>query len=301
MSSVPAPSARPSRAPALSGIADLETRYDAWLCDVWGVLHDGVRPFAPAVAAMQVHRRAGGIVLLITNAPRPAPAIIAQLDQIGVPRDAYDRVVTSGDSMRSLLRERPGVAVYHLGPERDRPLLEDLPIRLVGPEEAELVLCSGLVNDETETPDDYAGLLEMLRARDLAMYCANPDKVVQRGGELVFCAGALAERYGALGGEVIMTGKPHAPIYDEAFAQLRDVAGTPVPRERVLAIGDGMETDLTGAARQGLDTVFITGGIHAEEIGAAHDEGSDARARMLARVHEVIPELKLAGTMPALM
>ncbi len=301
MTSSAADQTRRERVQVLAHMRDLATPRDIWLCDIWGVVHNGIAPFPEAVNALREHRIGGGIVVLITNAPRPSPAVIGQLDGIGVPREAYDRVVTSGDSMRALIAAKPGAAVFHLGPERDRPLLEGLPISLVAePEDAELVLCSGLFDDETETPDDYDGLLERIRARGLTLYCANPDKVVQRGGALVYCAGALAERYAALGGEVVMTGKPHDPIYAQAFAELAELKGAPVARERALVIGDGMETDLAGAARQGLDAVFVMGGIHDAEVGENHHEDDEARDALLARLREALPDLRLKALMPAL-
>lgn len=250
--------------PILSGIAPLAARYEAWLCDVWGVLHNGVSVFAEAAEACRRFRHDGGAVVLISNSPRPAGAVVAQLDGLGFPRQAFDSLVTSGDVTRALLRARRGAAVFHLGPERDLPLFEGLDVRLVPPQEAELVLCSGLFDDTSEGPDDYAALLTELVARGLPMLCANPDLVVERGARLVYCAGALAQAYAALGGCVTYAGKPHRPIYDLALQRLPEHVGHAVEPARILAIGDGVKTDMAGAAATGLDALYVASGVHLE-------------------------------------
>jgi len=238
--------------------------YDAVLCDVWGVVHNGVAAFPQAGAALERFRRAGGTVVLISNAPRPGAGVIVMLERLGVAPSAYDRIVTSGDVSRDFVARRPG-CVYHLGPERDRPIFSDLDIRFGPIAAADYVVCTGLFDDETETPEDYRRLFERMKARDLLMLCANPDLLVERGERLVYCAGALAELYGSVGGDVRYAGKPHRPIYDDALAAIETIRGT--PPARVLAIGDSVRTDLTGASALGLDCLFITGGIHAEELG----------------------------------
>lgn len=248
--------------PVIDSVADLARRYDAWLCDIWGVMHNGERAHGEAAEACRRFRAQGGAVVLISNSPRPAPNVVRQLDRFGVPREAYDSVATSGDVTRALVRDRPGARVFHLGPDRDRPIFEGLDVALVGPEEAEIVVCSGLVNDATETPDDYAALLAALRARALPMICANPDLKVERGERLVYCAGALAEAYAAMGGTVTHAGKPHRPLYELAFRRLAEHLGRPVDRRRVLAIGDGLKTDMAGAAANGLDALFIASALH---------------------------------------
>jgi len=252
--------------PVLDSISLFARRYDAWLTDIWGVMHNGLHPFPSAVEACRMFRQSGGAIILISNAPRPRETVAEQLLQVGVPADCYDGIATSGDVTRRLISNYAGNAVYHLGPERDLPIFDDLPVRLSGPEDASAVICSGLWDDETETPDDYAGLLGRMCALGLPMVCANPDIMVERGERLVYCAGALAERYAAIGGEVIYAGKPHAPIYELAFALVDEARGSPLPRHRIVAIGDGIRTDIAGAAAQDIDSVFVASGVH---LGAA--------------------------------
>ena len=246
----------------LSSVAPLAPRYDAWICDVWGVMHNGVDAFPGAAEACRRFRERGGTVLLLSNAPRPAPAVQAQLDRFGVPRDAYDSILTSGDLTRKLISEKRDQRLFHLGPERDKPIFEGLDLRFSTPEEADLVVCSGLYNDEVDTPADYKDLLEPLARRGVPMICANPDLIVERGSRIVYCAGSLAAEYERLGGSVTYAGKPHRPIYDLAFERLDELRNGPVPRERILAIGDGVKTDIRGAAVAGIDSAFIASAIH---------------------------------------
>jgi HAD superfamily hydrolase (TIGR01459 family) len=246
------------------GLKDLADRYDSLLCDVWGVLHNGVAAFPEAVEALRAFRRTVGPVVLLTNAPRPHGPIRDQLRSLLVPDDAYDAIVTSGDVTRAVIAERPGARVLHIGADRDLSFYENLDLRLVEEAEADLVSCTGLFDDETETPDDYRPLLERLAARGLLMVCANPDLVVERGDRLVYCAGALAALYRELGGEAILVGKPHAPIYRAAGRTIAELGGS-----RVLAIGDGLPTDIRGACDSGFDVLFVTGGIHAADFGPA--------------------------------
>jgi HAD superfamily hydrolase (TIGR01459 family) len=248
--------------------AALAGDYDALLCDVWGVVHNGIVAFPEACGALEQFRQGGGSVVLISNAPRPGAGVIRMLDRLGVARSAYDRIMTSGDVTREYVARRSG-HVFHLGPERDRPIFSGLGIQFGPIETAEYVVCTGLFDDETEGPEDYRDLFEQMKARTLMMLCANPDLLVERGERLVYCAGALAELYGSLGGEVLYAGKPYRPIYDEALAAIKAVRGT--PPGRVLAIGDSVRTDLTGACALGLECLFITGGIHAEELGDRHN------------------------------
>jgi len=260
--------------PVLSSIAGLAGGYDAWLGDIWGVLHNGERPFPGALDACRRFREAGGIVVLISNSPRPRSAVEAQLAHIGVPAECYDAVVTSGDTTRELMARRPGERVFHLGPARDKPLIEGLDVVLDDVEGAEYVLCSGLYDDMRETPDDYAELLARLMSRELLMICANPDLMVEKGDALIYCAGALAAAYEKLGGKVIYTGKPHKPIYDMALAYITKKKGAPAGRSKILCIGDGVKTDIAGAAAAGLDALFIASALHID--GANSDAPLDA-------------------------
>jgi HAD superfamily hydrolase (TIGR01459 family) len=235
----------------------------AWLVDIWGVLHNGARAFPAACEACRTFRGKGGIVVLISNAPRPFTAVVPHLTSLGVPADAYDTGVTSGDVTRGLLEAWRGRRVLHIGPERDLGIFTGLGITLAAAEGAEAVVCSGFYDDTKETPADYADLFEGLLARRLPMICANPDIKVERGGELVWCAGALAADYQAKGGEVVYAGKPYLPIYQRALGIIDALAGRPVNKDGVLAIGDGLETDLRGAYAAGLPSVFIASAIHA--------------------------------------
>ncbi len=252
--------AGPRFASGLSGLAD---RYRLLLCDIWGVVHGGVRAFPRATEALRNYRGGGGHVILVSNAPRPWHAVAKQLDGFGLPRDAYDSILTSGDLTRDTIAARPGVPLHHLGPARDLPLFEGLDAPLVPLADAAYVVCTGLFDDTTETPDDYAEMFTTMLARGLVMVCANPDLIVHRGGEPVYCAGALAVAYQARGGAVSIAGKPYGEIYDAAFARVAPLALT---RRDALAVGDSIRTDVTGARNAGIDSLFIAAGIHIDEI-----------------------------------
>ncbi|MCL4768567.1 MAG: TIGR01459 family HAD-type hydrolase [Hyphomicrobiaceae bacterium] len=256
-----APRPKPS-IPLLSSIAGLAPGYDGWLCDVWGVLHNGVRAFSSSIDACRRFRDSGGQVLLLSNAPRPAASVRDQIAAFGVPDDAYDAILTSGDLTRKLIGAWPDRRLFHLGPARDKPMLDGLDLRFAAADEADAVVCSGLYNDDVETPADYTPLLEPLARRGVPMICANPDLTVERGSRIIYCAGALAAEYERLGGVVTYAGKPHRPIYDLAFERLAELRGAPLARERILAIGDGVRTDIRGAAAAGIDSVFIASAVH---------------------------------------
>ncbi len=266
--------------PALvDGFAALAGAYDAVLCDVWGVVHNGVAALAPAGEALTRFRARGGTVLLVSNAPRPGAAVVRMLDRLGVPRSAYDDIITSGDLTREFIASHPPRCVYHVGPERDRGIFAGLDLAFGSVEEADYVICTGLFDDERETPEDYRVSLERMRARRLLFVCANPDLVVERGDRLIYCAGAIADLYARIGGEVLYAGKPHRPIYEAALARIAAARGEPIANQKVLAIGDSIRTDLAGAAALGIDGVFITRGIHAEEFGHRDDPDLDRLGR----------------------
>jgi HAD superfamily hydrolase (TIGR01459 family) len=248
--------------PILTSIASLAAGHEAWLADVWGVMHNGVAPFSPACEACTRFRLGGGVVVLLSNAPRPAASVAAQLDRIGVPRFAWDAIVSSGDAARALIAALGPGTVFHLGPERDLGIYGGLAVHPGASEAALAVVCTGLFDDDIETPDDYAGMLAGFRARDLPMICANPDLFVERGTKLVYCAGAIAEAYEKLGGTVQYAGKPHLPIYDMAFSTIDKLKGRAVDRTRILAIGDGLRTDIAGAAAAGIASVYIASSVH---------------------------------------
>jgi HAD superfamily hydrolase (TIGR01459 family) len=256
--------------------AALAPDYDVVLSDVWGVVHNGVTAFPEACDALAHFRAGGGRVILITNAPRPGEAVLRQIDRIGVPRAAYDGIVSSGDITCAEMRKRPGQSVFHVGPPRDMSIFDGLGAQFAPLESADYVVCTGLDDDDTETPEDYRARLEAMRARKLFMLCGNPDIVVERGHQLVYCAGAIADLYGTMGGEVFYAGKPHRPIYDQALEKAAALRGKPAALNRVLAIGDSVRTDMTGARTFGCDFLFVTSGIHAEELG--HRDNPDASA-----------------------
>ncbi len=271
-----APRSQPvSYAPKLvAGLREIAQNYDVILCDVWGVIHNGVAHFPKAVDALIRFRAKGGTVVLITNAPRPRKKVTEFLNALGVPRAAYDGLVSSGDVTVSLILEHGDQPMAHIGPAQDRSLFaaaEEVTgkaVQLVGLEEAGFVVCTGLFDADKETPEDYAERLDLMRCRDLDFVCANPDIVVEVGNRLVYCAGALAEAYAAIGGRVIQAGKPYPPIYARALAEAARFAGKAFDLSRVLAIGDAMHTDIKGAQAQSLATLFVTSGIHRAALHA---------------------------------
>jgi len=262
----------------LRSLSDLSGRYDAVFCDLWGCLHNGKTAFPAAVAALQGFRANGGRVVLLTNAPRPKSSVIKQLDAMGAPRDCWDIVVTSGDAAQmGMLSGAVGRRVHHIGAPKDEPFFTDFaedlaafaksqpPITRVALQEAEGIVCTGLADDMTETPDDYRAALLLAKTLGLPMLCANPDIVVDMGDKRLYCAGALAQAYEGMGGTALYFGKPHPPIYDLARRRLGEVMGLSDPQ--ILCIGDGISTDVEGGMAEGLDTLFITGGLEAERFG----------------------------------
>lgn len=253
----------------IPNFSTLAPRYDVLLCDIWGVTHNGVVAFPHACDALMRARAAGATVVFVTNAPRPNNVVARQLAALNVPRDTYDAIVSSGDVTRSLIEQRPGQGVFHIGPKRDIEIFTGLDVRFAPLESADYVVCSGLDDDDRDTPDDYRGRLEQMLARKVFMICGNPDVVVERGDKLVYCAGAIADLYASMGGEVLYAGKPYRPIYEMALDKARQAAaGRDISLKRVIAIGDFVRTDLTGAHQFGVDFLFVTSGIHAEELGA---------------------------------
>lgn len=248
------------------GLRQLVGGVDVVLSDIWGVVHNGLESFPEACEALHTYRSRGGTVILITNAPRPADSVQRQLRKLGVPDETYDAIVSSGDLTRLYVAEHPGRKMFWLGPERDNSIYRG-PDAVTAPlEEADYIVCTGLYDDETETAEDYRSMMLKARERKLTLVCANPDIVVERGDRLIYCAGAIAELYRELGGEVIFYGKPHRPIYERAMALAGERQGDQIDRKKVLAIGDSVRTDLTGAREFGIDCLFVTRGIHAEEF-----------------------------------
>ena len=247
-------------------LRDLVAGVDVLLSDIWGVVHNGLVAFPEACEALHNFRSRGGTVILITNAPRPADSVQRQLRKLGVADDTYDAIVSSGDLTRHYVADHPGRKVFWLGPERDNSIHRGLDPVLSPLKEADYIICTGLYDDETESAEDYRGMMLKARERQLTLICANPDIVVERGDRLIYCAGAIAELYRELGGEVIFYGKPHRPIYERAMQLAAEHLGRPAELSRVLAIGDSVRTDLAGAHGFGIDCLFVTRGIHAEDF-----------------------------------
>jgi HAD superfamily hydrolase (TIGR01459 family) len=246
---------------------ELSSRYPVWFCDIWGVVHDGHTPNPATSDTLSRHRANDGIVILVTNSPRSNIGVEQQIAAIGVPRETHDAIVTSGDVTRTLIEEHGGGKIFHLGPERDHSIFEGLKVSRVPLEEAKAVLCTGLFDDRTETPDNYRDLLAQIKARNLEMICANPDKIVRIGTRILFCAGSLAEAYEKLGGKVLMAGKPYAPIYELAQRKAEAIARRTLTKSEILAIGDGPDTDIRGAADYTIDAVLVADGITQAESG----------------------------------
>jgi HAD superfamily hydrolase (TIGR01459 family) len=291
---------RTSPVPVVSGLGEIAEAYDVVLCDVWGVIHNGIVASRPACEALMRFRAAGGCAILITNAPRPSRPVVGQLDRLGVPRSAYDDVITSGDLTRAVVIERRGETLLHIGPERDKPIFAGIDLHFGGVEEADYVVCTGLFDDTCETAEDYTPTLERLAARGLSMLCANPDLVVERGDRLIPCAGSIAAAYEAMGGEVFYAGKPHAPVYEAALARAARLSGREaVERSRVLAVGDAIRTDIAGAANLGIATLFVARGIHGAELklddgGLGSSHAQDWIDRQSVRPDAMIETLRWA-------
>lgn len=279
----------------IRGLADISSRYDAVFCDLWGCLHNGVAPFPAAVAALQAYRAQGGVVLLLTNAPRPKSSVLGQLQAMGVPADCYDDVVSSGDAAQmALVTGAVGRRVHFIGAAKDQTFFTDLsadvaavaakeaPIVQVPLDDAEGIVCTGLVDDRTETPDDYRAALLLAKTLGLPMLCANPDIIVDMGDKRLYCAGALAQAYEAMGGTALYFGKPHPPIYDLARRRLAALVDSDDPQ--ILCIGDGIATDIQGGLSEGLDTLYVTGGIDTARFGT--DAGNPDGERVQAFLDE---------------
>ena len=282
----------------LPGFSAVATRYDIALIDLWGVVHNGKTPYPGVLDCLEQMRVAGITRIFLSNAPRRASAVAQQIGGFGIPRNAYDHIVSSGgvtfDALRDGLPALLGRSRYfYCGPEKDMHFLEGLeftPVR--GIEEATFLLVAGLRRDETERAEDYDDTLRFALSRDLPLVCVNPDISVMRGTRILPCAGAIAARYSVLGGRVIQFGKPFAPAYEACMD------GRSVPRSRVVAIGDSPRTDIAGANAFGIDSIFVTGGLHQKDVGNPID------VNRLAKFIDdsgtcptaVLPELRWTGS-----
>lgn len=285
----------------IPSLASIAGRYQLLYCDLWGCLHDGVRVFPAAVAALRAFRAGGGTVVLLTNSPRPAAQVAAQLKQLGAPDDCYDLIVSSGDAAQlALARGMFGRRVYHIGPERDLPFFADangkpFDVTLVPLEEAEGIVCTGLFDDMTETPEDYRATILYGKTKGLKLLCANPDVIVDVGDKRIYCAGAIAKAYTEAGGESFYFGKPYPPIYALAKEKLLGARGEDISSDLTLCLGDGVTTDIAGAMGEGLDALFISGGIAAEETGTSPAGGPDpARLKAYLDAAKLSPLLAMA-------
>ncbi|MFV0301209.1 MAG: TIGR01459 family HAD-type hydrolase [Paracoccus sp. (in: a-proteobacteria)] len=279
--------------PVIRSLSEIGQGYDALYCDLWGCLHNGRQPYPAAVAALQAYRRGGGRVCLMTNAPRPNLYVRRQLDRMGVPPDAYDLIVSSGDCAQdAMFAGAVGRRVWHVGTEKDDGFFTDIPpewadapaIARVPLEEAEGIVCTGPFDEMNEVPDDYRGRLMLARERGLELLCANPDIVVDMGETRIYCAGALAALYDDIGGKSLYFGKPHPPIYDRA----RRLLGLG-DQSRVLAIGDGINTDIKGAVGEGIDSLFVTGGLAAAALGEDVENPDSALLQEWLAMHQLTP------------
>lgn len=278
----------------IPSLSEIGTNYDVLYCDLWGCLHNGRAPYPEAVAALQAFRQGGGQVVLMTNAPRPSSYVVASLDRMGVPRDAWDVVVSSGDAAQdAMFAGAVGRKVWHLGPAKDDGFFTEIPpewadapaIERVPLDQAEGIVCTGPFHEETEAPDDYRAQFLLAKARDLPMLCANPDVLVDMGDKRIYCAGALAMFYEEMGGTALYFGKPHPPIYDRARGLLALKSDA-----RILAVGDGINTDIAGAAGEGIDALFITGGLAHDQFGADVESPNSAMLDDWLRARQQSPQ-----------
>lgn len=281
----------------LPGVRAVATQFDGFILDLWGVIHDGHTAFPHSRETLVRLREAGRKTILLSNAPRRAHVLVAQMEGFGIGRELYDAVMSSGEAVRTELLERSdpffaalGPRCYHLGPERDRSVFEDVPVTIVATvDDADFVVNTGPVSFDHAVAD-YEDVLQAAAARSLPMVCANPDRVVIRAGKRVVCAGAIADRYIELGGQVAQRGKPDAAIYHLCAKTLG------IPANRLAVIGDALETDVAGATAAGMSSLWVTGGIHASDLDAAYGKfGDPLRVAALARAHGFAPTAALAG------
>ncbi len=283
----------------IDNLAQVAHSYDALFVDLWGCVHNGVEPFADAVIALQAYRAQGGKVLLLTNSPRPRASVKRQLERIGVPTDTYDEIASSGDAAQiALAAGMVGRKVYHLGPEYDLSFFNDdngpVNVERVPLAHAEGIVCTGLFDDKTETPDDYRLTILDGKTRGLKLLCANPDVIVDVGDKRIYCAGAIAQAYSDAGGTSLYFGKPHSPIYELAYTRLAGIAGRRIDPDRILCIGDGINTDIRGGVAEDLDTLFITGGLAAPEISETDGKPNDTELENFIKTSQLSPTFAIS-------
>lgn len=275
----------------IASFKEIASDFDVVFFDVWGCLHNGIRPYPEAVAGLLEYKANGGKVVLLTNSPRPGHMTTKQINAIGVARESWDIIVTSGDAAQhSLFRGDVGKNVYHIGTKNEYPFF--LPgksssystrINRVPLHEAEGIVCTGPFNESLDNPSDYLADLEVALSKDLKLLCANPDLEVYRGSKKVICAGAIAKQYSTIGGEVLLFGKPRPEIYDLAFVRSRQMVEK-LEKKRILCVGDGPLTDISGAIQNGYPSLFVTGGLVKQETGTKLQPDPDKLKRYLKKV-----------------
>lgn len=268
--------------PILSGAGEMLLNYDVVFCDVWGVVHNGRIAYRQGCAALRRFRENGGTVVLVSNAPRTKPAVAGVLREKEVPDECWDEIVSSGDIARAHMLAQGYTAIHHIGPDRDLDVFDDLPVARVSMKQAQAILATGLVDELNETGDDYRAQLKPAKLRNLAFVCANPDLVVDVGGSLLPCAGAIATVYERMGGPVFWAGKPHVSAYHTAHRAAQRLRGEDVAKSRILAIGDAIRTDIAGAANYGIDSLFVGQGIHRDEVMPRGDVDRSSFERLIA-------------------
>jgi HAD superfamily hydrolase (TIGR01459 family) len=279
----------------IARLSEMSPRYRVLFCDLWGCLHDGRQVFPAAVAALQAFRAGGGTVLLLTNSPRPAAEVARQITRLGAPRDCWDLIATSGDAAQAAMAAHAvGRRVHHVGPEGDLGFFTQadgtpVDVERVPLDDAEGIVCTGLIDDMTETPADYRLTIRLGVHRGLKMLCANPDIAVDIGDRRIYCAGAIAQAYEEAGGTVLYFGKPHPPIYDLARRILAAHPGATSDSDAILCVGDGLETDIRGGIGEGLDTLFVTGGLLAGETGTGPSGPDPVRLEDILRAARLSP------------
>ncbi len=282
---------------AIAGLSEIRDDFDGFILDLWGLVHDGEKPYPPSADTLRALKAAGKKTILLSNAPRRAHALVEAMTRMGIGRDLYGEVLSSGEATRAALIKKDdpffaglGNTVYHLGPGRDRSVFEGTGLTIVADlAAAGFILNTGPVSLD-EKIEDYLALLGEAAERKLPMVCANPDFVVIRGGRPIVCAGAIAARYKQMGGAVALRGKPDPKIYHLAIETLG------LDPTRVAVVGDALETDVKGARASGLASVWCTGGIHAEALGVDYGQAADpAKAEALARHEGQMPTFSIRG------
>ena len=281
----------------LSSLSEVTYAYKAVVCDLWGVLHDGVSAHRSAVEALMRYRQTGGCVVLLSNSPRPSAAVESQLRAMGIPSECYNAITTSGDLAQQVMNsEFTKKRYFHLGPQRDKPTIDGIAaLKVDDVVEADVVLCTGLFEDEGLSLEQHDDVLHKAHSCGIEMICANPDRVVDYAERRVYCAGSLADRYERIGGMVRWLGKPYDTAYQAVFSQIERHVSGECDLEDVLAIGDSLVTDIAGANHYGIDSLLITEGLHKAELkNHASAGGDDARLQVICRENDAFPNYSMA-------